>query len=649
MQKRNNISILASFATIKSLSDEQKYQSPYQILSEFIRHIILTDALYAFTAVEMKCLLNEHFDFAVPEAVVKSSLKHMAGISLADSVYNVAVSEIGTDSLFEQKKHEADEYNSNILLQLIEYVKARTGEEEPNESVLTQELIGFLIEDQDTQSHRYTDFISEFVIKNEHNPDIQKGLDKIREGSVLYIGISQNISEVGRLNEPLTLYLGTEVLFSLAGFNGEVFKQLANDFYDQVRLANLKAEKSVTLHYFSDVKKEMDEFFSTAEEIADGRRYDWKEKQAMKAITTGCHTSADVAVKQSDFYHLLQFGYGITQDPHTDYYDETQFSSNLESYDYIDEEDKKKKREMGLKFVSHINKLRNGKRYSYDIESEFLFVTNTRATLAISKEQSEAIKLEEKLDNVCNFAVSLDRITSLLWYKLGSGLTKTSIPASISTVLQARVVLSTSIAKHADKAFSEIKKQYEEGTITKDQVAARIITLRNKPKLPEDLQGDDIDEIMDFSPDYLSRLEEQHKGTQKKLEEREKLIEKITADANEKLSAKDEIIAHQVDTLKNKDNENAQLRNELDKYRRKDEERASKIKRRKDICLFTWSITWKLFIVIAIACAAIYFQDKFPIDILGVIVLVMDLLVAGGLAWKVCRKDFRKFFPKENK
>ena len=109
---------------------------------------------------------------------------------------------------------------------------------------------------------------------------------------------------------------------------------------------------------------------------------------------------------------------------------------------------------MGLKFVSHINKLRNGKRYSYDIESEFLFVTNTRATLAISKEQSEAIKLEEKLDNVCNFAVSLDRITSLLWYKLGSGLTKTSIPASISTVLQARVVLSTSIAKHADKAFS---------------------------------------------------------------------------------------------------------------------------------------------------------------------------------------------------
>src|SRR5699024_112931 len=109
-----------------------------------------------------------------------------------------------------------------------------------------------------------------------------------------------------------------EVLFSLAGFNGEVFKQLANDFYDQVRLANLKAEKSVTLHYFSDVKKEMDEFFSTAEEIADGRRYDWKEKQAMKAITTGCHTSADVAVKQSDFYHLLQFGYGITQDPHTD-------------------------------------------------------------------------------------------------------------------------------------------------------------------------------------------------------------------------------------------------------------------------------------------------------------------------------------------
>ena len=39
-------SVLAAYATIKSLSDENKYQSPYQILREFIRYIIKEDALY---------------------------------------------------------------------------------------------------------------------------------------------------------------------------------------------------------------------------------------------------------------------------------------------------------------------------------------------------------------------------------------------------------------------------------------------------------------------------------------------------------------------------------------------------------------------------------------------------------------------------
>lgn len=647
MQKKNNTVLLASFATIKSLSDEKKYQSPYQILSEFIRHIILTNALYAFTAVEMKGLLKKHFEFIVPEAVVKTSLKHMAGISLANGLYSVAVSELGTDSLFEQKKNEADEFNFMILQQLTEYVKTRTSEDEPNVAILTHELIGFLIEDQETQSHKYTDFISEFIIKNEQNQKIQEGLDKIREGSVLYIGISQNISEIGRLVKPLTLYLGTEVLFSLAGYNGEVFKQLADEFYDQVRLANSKSAKSITLHYFGDTKKEMDEFFSIAGEIVDGRRYDWKEKQAMKSITTGCHTAADVAVKQSDFYHMLQFGYGITQDPYSDYYNEIQFSSNLESFDYTDEEDKKKKREMGLKFVSHINKLRGGNRYPYDIDSEFLFVTNTKATLAISKEQSDAIKLEEKLDNICNFAVSLDRITSLLWYKLGSGLVKANVPENISTVLQARVVLSASIARHADRAFSQIKKQYEEGTINQDQVAARILTLKNKPKLPEELSGDDITEVMDFSPDYLSLFEEQHKDTQKRLEEKEKLIEKMKKDSSRELLAKDEIIAFQENTMKSKDDENAQLRNRLEEYRQKEEKRALKKECIKNIFRFLLSIIWKLIIVIALSYIILYYRNKLPFDIPDVI-FIADIFVVIGSAWKICKKDFQKYFPKED-
>ena len=72
--------------------------------------------------------------------------------------------------------------------------------------------------------------------------------------------------------------------------------------------------------------------------------------------------------------------------------------------------------------------------------------------------------------------------------------------------------MSSNIAHNAEKAFSIAKKQYENGELTEDQLSARIITLRNKPSLPEDLQGDDINEVMDFSPEYLSRYEEQVKN-----------------------------------------------------------------------------------------------------------------------------------------
>ena len=88
LQKTNRTSIMASFATLKSLSDAKKYQSPYQLLSKFINYIILSDSLYSFSAVEMKNRLNSHFCFSIPEAVVKTAIKNVPGAILADGIWN---------------------------------------------------------------------------------------------------------------------------------------------------------------------------------------------------------------------------------------------------------------------------------------------------------------------------------------------------------------------------------------------------------------------------------------------------------------------------------------------------------------------------------------------------------------------------------
>ena len=646
-QKMKTISIMASFATIKSLSDAKQYQSPYQILREFIQYIIFSDSLYSFSAIEMKNRLNSYFCFSIPEAVVKTALKNVPGVILSDGIYSISKTEVCADELFEETKKESDEYETRIIQLLSEYIFVRTGNTMISEETLSKELSCFLLEDESTLSTKYSELIGEFILKNEHNKEIQEGLNKIREGSILYLGLSHSIEETGSITKPLTLYLGTEILFSLVGYNGEIFQQFANDFFAQVRTANSGKAKKITLHYFSEIKKEIDDFFGTASEIVEGKRHRLIDKPAMKAITDGCYTVADVDVKKSDFYHKLQYAYGITEDPNNSYYGEETFTSNLESFDYDDEDDKRKKKETAIKFISHINKLRNGVRFHSDIESEYIIVTNTKATLLISQELSENIKATEGLDKICNFAISLDRITSLLWYKLGNGFSKNVFPSSVNAVLKARIVLSASIAKNAEREFEKIKKEYADGLIDDDQATARIITLRQKTVLPEDLQGDNIDEIMDFTPEYLSRFEEQYKKSQNDLKEKDEIIDNLTADAKRQLSEKDETIAAQATIIKDSSEENALLLGELNKYRKREADALRIKKRRRNIRRFVWSIVWKLGILAGITVLAIYLEAKCNSKIPMYISMGVNAVGAIYTLWSALKKD-RERFLKDN-
>ena len=145
VQHKDTTSIMASFATLKSLADAKKYQSPYQLIREFINYIVLTDSLYSFSAVEMKNRLNSHFCFSIPEAVVKTALKNMSGVSLYDGIYNIPKTEVATDKLFEEAKKESDEYESHIIKLLSEYISRRTGNNMIREETLLQELATFLL------------------------------------------------------------------------------------------------------------------------------------------------------------------------------------------------------------------------------------------------------------------------------------------------------------------------------------------------------------------------------------------------------------------------------------------------------------------------------------------------------------------------
>ena len=636
MSSNNPTSILASFSTMKSLVDAQQYQSPYQILAEFIQYIIIKSNLHSFTAIEMKNRLFEVFGFDIPEAVVRTTVRGLQFVKTENRIYHVNPIELKDNSAFEEMKAVAEANNTDIIDLLIAFAQ----ETDPSSAIwadaLTQEFIAYLLDDQQsTAAGKYTDLIGRFILKNESDEKIQSAWTAIREGSILYIGLNHNISETGSLRKPLTLFLGTEVLFSLYGYNGEIYKQLAQDLYDQIKAANV-GTKRITLRYFSEVKKEIDDFFASAELIVDGKQLLF-DTVAMKAIINGCSTAGDVKVKKADFFHVLQCSYGIMEDDRSSYYENTDDQYNLESLS-VDPQQYD-----SIKFISHINKLRKGRIYPYDLDAEYLIVTNSGITLRASREQVERVMKEQAVDSACDYAVSVERLTNILWYKLGNGLGRKEYPNNVNAVLKARMLLASKISQNISKLYMETRAQYRAGVITEDQLASRIITLRKKPITPEELTAETIEDSLDFSLEYLTRYEEEVNRNKEALQEKEHLLQVLSDQKDRVISEKDGALAEKEQLIQAQQDRNAELEAELAEYRRKDKEKEQKRINRKKIVHLAFGIIWKLVVVALLVIIAAWICSKVNAAYTNAVGIVVGLIGAIPVVVSFLKSDLKKY------
>lgn len=636
MSSNNPTSILASFSTMKSLVDAQQYQSPYQILAEFIQYIIIKSNLHSFTAIEMKNRLFEVFGFDIPEAVVRTTVRGLQFVKTENRIYHVNQIELKDNSAFEEMKAVAEANNTDIIDLLIAFAQ----ETDPSSAIwadaLTQEFIAYLLDDQQsTAAGKYTDLIGRFILKNESDEKIQSALTAIREGSILYIGLNHNISETGSLRKPLTLFLGTEVLFSLYGYNGEIYKQLAQDLYDQIKAANV-GTKRISLRYFSEVKKEIDDFFTSAELIVDGKQLLF-DTVAMKAIINGCSTAGDVKVKKADFFHVLQCSYGIMEDDRSSYYENTDDQYNLESLS-VDPQQYD-----SIKFISHINKLRKGRIYPYDLDAEYLIVTNSGITLRASREQVERVMKEQAVDSACDYAVSVERLTNILWYKLGNGLGRKEYPNNVNAVLKARMLLASKISQNISKLYMETRAQYRAGVITEDQLASRIITLRKKPITPEELTAETIEDSLDFSLEYLTRYEEEVNRNKEALQEKEHLLQVLSDQKDRVISEKDGALAEKEQLIQAQQDRNAELEAELAEYRRKDKEKEQKRINRKKIVHLAFGIIWKLVVVALLVIIAAWICSKVNAAYTNAVGIVVGLIGAIPVVVSFLKSDLKKY------
>lgn len=260
-----------------------------------------------------------------------------------------------------------------------------------------------------------------------------------------------------------------------------------------------------------------------------------------------------------------------------------------------------------------------------------MFVTNTNDVLRVSREQVERLKRTEARSSVNDYAVSVDWATNILWFKLGNGFGRKEYPANINTVLKAKVVLASNIAHDISKVYNETKKQYEQGKITVEQVAARITALRKQTVLPEELSNENIDEKMEVSSDYVARFEEEVRLNREKLEQKD-----------EELLQKDKIIEEQ--SVQNREmKEKISFFETKEKEQREIKERRRKVK--KFVLTVMLRIAFFILITVLVVLAVKYINQTF----LNVALITVDVVAAIVSLRKILKSDIEKYLSRKDK
>lgn len=478
---------LASYVTFRQLYDDGK-NDIYGIISRFVEEIIITSHTFSFNVVEMSESIRSQFGFVIPDYVVQTAIRRLKYVSRENKAFVVDYNQLPKSDL-STKYASIVANNDNLVEKLVSYVEEKKGVLLLGQKeALVKDFCSFLLDD--TISNGFSDVISAFILENQDS-DIYNQISLIKEGAVLFAGINYNsdISEKSAWKENIVIFVESEILFHLAGYNGEIFKRIAEDLFGLISEMNSKGNKKViSVRYFSETEREIDDFFLKAEDIVSGRDIISAENYAMKAIVKGCMSPSDVVMRKNEFLRVVS-SYGISKEEDHDYYCKENSKYNLESSEYIEryhiEDDKLRY----LKHINYVNILRKGIVEKDLKKARYIVLTETGKILRMSKD----ICIEGM-----PYAVNMNFFTNRLWYDLNKGFGAKEFPSSFNVILKSQIVLSSLLSQSVSEKYENAKRDFVSKKIDSEQLADAIILLREESKKPEDIYRDDVDKILSF-------------------------------------------------------------------------------------------------------------------------------------------------------
>lgn len=535
--------LLASIAVFADLCNTEKDLK--SILTEFVKSVFTIEKKFSMDSNEVTKLITNHYGFELPEAVIRTCLNNLVSNDLAEKIsgkYFVQDDKVQTQDL-NRRLEEKKELQLQIEKELIEYVNEVTSENLDNDEkkVIIDGFISYLMDNG--VSDKYSAIISAFVIDKSSSEKFVSELSQIKEGLVLITGLSytSELNQIELWDKDLTIFLDAEHLFNSAGFNGEVFKRIFNDFYNLVSEVNLahnrkKGKRLIHLKYFKDVKEDIDAFFHAAQRIVKREDSTSPQNIAMQTICNGCSNVSDVLRRKAEFERAL-ITMGISEQEEFQYYQKPEFivedQQLIEKYvskfpdDQIAE---------ALRGFTKINYLRKGiNRTSFE-KCGFITMTGKWISLILSRD----LEIKNEAKDI-PFVTDIYFLTNRIWYKLNKGLNSSpTLPATLDIVVKAQIVLSAQVNKTIEKEYENLKKQVKTGKLKKDDAEVWYNSLREQSKKPEEITTSNVEKSIEliFDNDFEKYIKEQSELKEEARKGREAIEELQSIKTSQKQAVK---------------------------------------------------------------------------------------------------------------
>lgn len=537
--------LLPAYAVFRVLAN--KKTSMKELLLSFISSFIKKEfRRNTFLINTFTPKFNEYYGFKIPPIVIKNVLAENQNITISKGGwYKIDESLINQDDVIELESHKTD-----IDFLISDFITFAKSEGYSSEKKLIQDFITYF--NGSENSNNSSTLISKYIIETQKkNPKFKQLIDDLNYGSIIYRGITMDLSEINSWNKELVIYLNTDILFDIFGLNGESYQQSIYEFLNLVKEINKKTEY-IKLKITNITIREINRFFYAAEKILCNKNQ-FSQSEGMDNLLRRCNEFVDIAEQRGLFFADLK-----KNDIEIDEINKISILNESSIYEEAEKENYINKNFSFFNFtddyLDFIEKLRCGHVSKKLSDSKFIFLTRTEDIISKSKEKSN-------VTGGVRLAPTLEYLVTTLWFNLNKGFGVSELQ-SLDIVLKSKKIYAGVIADEKMKMIQEAKDEFEKKNLTEEQAYEVIASFKEVSSKPEDITVETIEEIDGLSnksvnqilesneiqrqkkQKAINRLTESNKinkekllQTEEKLEASNKKIEELTNTINENQAA----------------------------------------------------------------------------------------------------------------